>query len=138
MKRNRDKQRDRPSAWLWRSECGFTLLELMTVVTIAGILATLAEPSFQGAVLRAREAALKQNLLTIREVIDQYRADRGTYPPSLQDLTSTGYLRRIPVDPFTRTDRSWQVILDESGNGIFDVHSGSDLVNNDGTAYNHW
>ncbi len=110
----------------------------MVVVTIAGILATLAEPSFRQSVLRAKEAALKQNLFTMRDVIDQYRADAGSYPPSLTDLTSAGYLRGIPVDPFTKSDSTWQEILDEEDSGIFDVHSGSELVAINGTPYNEW
>ncbi len=117
---------------------GFTLLELMVVVTIAGILATLAEPSFRQSVLRAKEAALKQNLFTMRDVIDQYRADTGSYPPSLTELTSAGYLRGTPVDPFTKSDSTWQEILDEEDAGIFDVHSGSELVAINGTPYNEW
>ncbi len=121
-----------------KSQQGFTLLELMVVVTIAGILATLAEPSFRQSVLRAKEAALKQNLFTMRDVIDQYRADTGSYPPSLAELTSAGYLRGIPVDPFTKSDSAWQEILDEEDAGIFDVHSGSELVAINGTPYNEW
>ena len=118
---------------------GFTIVELMIVVTIAGILVMLAEPSFTGAATKAREAALKQNLFTMRDVIDQFKADRGKYPPTLADLNSAGYLRRIPVDPFTRSDSTWQEILDEADGGVFDVHSGSDLVSPlDGTPYNQW
>lgn len=119
-------------------ERGFTILELMIVLTIAGILVTLAEPSFHHTVAKAQEAALKQNLFTMRDAIDQYRADRGAYPPSLADLKSAGYIKRIPVDPFTKSDASWQEILDESESGVFDVHSGSDLVALDGTPYNQW
>lgn len=110
----------------------------MTVVVIAGILATLAEPSFQGAVLKAREAALKQNLFTLRDALDQYKADRGKYPPALTDLTGTGYLKRIPLDPLTRSDSSWQAQVDQTDGGVSDVHSGSDLVGTDGTPYNQW
>ncbi len=110
----------------------------MVVLVIVGILLTLAEPSFQRSVLKAKEAALKQNLFTMRDVIDQYRADRGTYPPSLDDLKSAGYLRQIPVDPITRSEGSWQLILDQTDGGIFDVHSGSDLVAMNGTPYNVW
>jgi general secretion pathway protein G len=119
-------------------ERGFTLIELMIVVTIAGILVTLAEPSFQGSVIKAKEAALKQNLFTMREVIDQYKADRGAYPSSLADLKSAGYLKRIPIDPFTKSDATWQEILDPAEGGVFDVHSGSDLVAMEGTPYNVW
>ncbi len=110
----------------------------MVVLVIVGILLTLAEPSFQRSVLKAKEAALKQNLFTMRDVIDQYRADRGTYPPSLDDLKSVGYLRQIPVDPITKSDGSWQLILDQTEGGIFDVHSGSDLVGMNGIPYNVW
>jgi len=117
---------------------GFTLIELMLVVVIAGILVTMAEPSFRNTVLKAREAALKQNLFTLRDVIDQYRADRGKYPAALPELQSAGYIRQIPVDPFTKSDATWQEILDQSQGGIFDVHSGSDLVAMDGSAYNNW
>lgn len=117
---------------------GFTLVELMMVVTIVGILANLAVPSFQRSIVKSREAALKQSLYTMRDVIDQYKADQGVYPPVLDDLASAGYLRRIPEDPFTRSDGTWQEIIDETDGGIFDVHSGSDLVALDGTPYNQW
>ena len=117
---------------------GFTLLELMIVVTIVGILATLAEPAFQRTIVKAREAALKQNLWTLREVLDQYRADRGKYPATLADLTAAGYLKRIPEDPFTRSDATWQTMQDQTDGGIADVHSGSTLVGLNGIALNQW
>ena len=119
-------------------EAGFTILELMIVLTIAGILLTLAEPSFSNTIHKAREASLKQNLFTMRDVIDQYRADTGKYPPALADLKSTGYLKRIPFDPFTKSDGTWQEIPDQAEGGVFDVHSGSDLVGSDGVPYNQW
>ena len=117
---------------------GFTLVELMIVVTIAGILITLAEPSFRNSVVNAREAVLKQDLFTMRDAIDQFRADRGKYPTTLLELKEVGYLKRIPVDPFTRSDGTWQEIPDQVESGVFDVHSGSDLVARDGTPYNNW
>ena len=124
---------------LERSEQGFTIVELMIVVTIAGILVMLAEPSFTGAATKAREAALKQNLFVMRDVIDQFKADRGKYPAALVELKEVGYLKRIPMDPFTKSDSTWQEILDETDGGVFDVHSGSDLVSSlDGTPYNQW
>jgi general secretion pathway protein G len=116
---------------------GFTLIELMIVVSIAGILVTLAEPSFRGAVLKAKEAVLKQDLFTLRDAIDQYRADRGQYPPSLEELRSVGYLKRMPIDPFTKSDASWQELLAQEG-GVFDVHSGTDILAQDGSPYNQW
>jgi general secretion pathway protein G len=118
---------------------GFTLFEMMAVVTIVGILATLALPSYTHSVLKAREAALKQGLFVLRDVIDQYRADRGKYPQTLGDLTSAGYLRMLPTDPFTKTNTTWQEIPDQIEGGISDVHSGSTLVSvSDGKPYNEW
>ena len=116
---------------------GFTLIELMIVVSIAAILVTLAEPSFRGAVVKAKEAVLKQDLFTMRDAIDQYRADQGQYPASLDELKSKGYLKRMPIDPFTKSDASWQELEAQEG-GVFDVHSGTDLLSQDGTPYNQW
>lgn len=121
-----------------RSETGFTIIELMMVLTIVGILLALAEPSFSNTIHKAREASLKQNLFTMRDVIDQYRADTGKYPPTLADMKSAGYLKRIPFDPFTKSTSTWQEILDQAEGGVFDVHSGSDLVGSDGVPYNQW
>ena len=122
---------------------GYTLLELMIVVAIASILVTLAVPSFQRSAVKAREATLKNNLATIRTVLDQHYADQGMYPQSLEALVEAGYLRHIPVDPFTKTADTWQLVFEENAGddeagGIFDVHSGSDLTAIDGSAYNEW
>jgi general secretion pathway protein G len=112
---------------------------MMVVVTIMGILATLAIPNYTATVTKAREAALKQGLFLLRDVIDQYRADRGKYPQALTDLTAAGYLRSLPTDPFTRSTTTWQEIPDQVEGGIFDVHSGSTLVSVvDGKPYNEW
>ena len=121
-----------------RAHGGFTLLEVMLVVVIAGILATLAEPIWEQATTRAREAALKQTLFTLRDVLDQYRADHGKYPSALAELAREQYLRKIPDDPFTRTATTWQEISDETQGGIVDVHSGSPLVGLNGAPYNEW
>lgn len=121
-----------------RRDAGYTLLELMIVVTIAAILATLAEPMWQDSITRAREASLKQTLFTVRDVLDQYRADHGKYPPALMDIVSEGYLRQLPQDPFTRSPTTWQEIPSETEGGVFDVHSGSPFVATDGTPYNQW
>jgi len=118
---------------------GFTILELMIVLAIAGILLALAVPSYQKSAVKAREAALKQNLFTIRNVIDQFYADRGMYPPTLSDLVEA-----VPVDPFTKSADTWQEIFqDQTGDddqeaGVFDIHSGSELSALDGTLYNEW
>jgi|CXWL01.1.fsa_nt_gi general secretion pathway protein G len=118
---------------------GFTLLELMTAVTIIGILATLAVPNYELSVKKAREGALKQTLFVLRDVIDKYRADKGKYPQVLADLVTAGYLRSLPIDPMTRSNQTWQEIPDSIESGIFDVHSGSKLVSmSDGKPYNEW
>lgn len=122
-----------------KSTAGFTLLELMTAVTIIGILATLAVPSYELRVTKARESALKQTLFVLRDVIDQYRADKGKYPQTLMDLVAAEYLRSVPMDPVTRSNQTWQEIPHAIEKGIFDVHSGSKLVSSsDGKPYNEW
>ena len=117
---------------------GFTIIELMMVVSIVGILASLAVPSYHTAVRKAKEAALRQDLFTLRDLLDQHRADQGKYPDSLQALVSAGYLRRIPADPFTGSTTTWQEIAEPTEGGIFDVYSGSDLVGTNGVPYNRW
>jgi general secretion pathway protein G len=117
---------------------GFTLIELLIVVSIIGILATLAAPTYQASVIKAREAALQQDLFTIRDVLDQHRADQGKYPSSLQALVSAGYLRAVPKDPFTNSTTSWQEITEMTEGGIFDVFSGSEYVGTNGIPYNRW
>ncbi len=119
-------------------ERGFTLLELMSIVTIVGILVTLAAPSYQQSVVKAREAVLTRDLFTIRDLLDQHRADKGKYPDSLNDLVKAGYLRAIPMDPFTRSTSTWQEIYEITEGGVFDIHSGSDLVGTNGVPYNQW
>jgi general secretion pathway protein G len=121
-----------------KNEQGFTILELMIVLSIVAILLTIAEPSFQQSVRRAKETVLKQNLFTLREVIDQYRADRGKYPPNLEDLKASGYLKSMPIDPLTKSSTTWQEIQDQADGGVFDAFSGSELVSLEGTAYNTW
>src|SRR5207245_10692656 len=89
-------------------ERGFTLLELMFIVTIVGILVTMAVPSYQTSVVKAREAVLVRDLFTIRDLLDQHRADKGKYPDSLNDLVKVGYSRAVPMDPSTRSTSAWQ------------------------------
>jgi len=119
-------------------EKGFTLVELMIVVSIVGILATIAAPSYQSSLVKAKETVLRQDLFTLRELLDHHRADQGKYPPSLDGLVTAGYLRAIPTDPFTNSSKSWQEISEPTEGGIFDVYSGSDLVGTNGTPYNKW
>ena len=124
---------------------GFTLIELMIVIAIIGILLTLAIPSFVGAVKHAREAALKEDLQTMRTAIDSYTMDKQKGPQSLDDLIQDGYLRTIPEDPITRSKDTWvtdssdsMVSLDETEPGITDVHSGSTETGSDGQPYSSW
>ena len=120
---------------------GFTLIELLIVMSIIAILATIAQPSFKQAIIKARESVLKEDLFILRDVIDQYYADKGKYPPVMDDLVGEGYIRGIPRDPFTNSTDTWQFIYNseqEEEQGIYDVHSGSDMVAVDGTAYNEW
>jgi general secretion pathway protein G len=117
---------------------GFTLIELMIVVSIVGILATIAVPSYQSSLVKARETVLRQDLFTLRELLDQHRADKGKYPPSLEGLVAAGYLRTLPRDPFTNSTSTWQAITEPTEGGVFDVYSGSDLIGTNGTAYNKW
>ena len=124
--------------WVTSSPRGFTIIELMIVVTIVGILATLAVPSYHAAIIKAKEGALRQDLFSLRDVIDQHRADKGKYPDSIQALVTAGYLRRVPTDPLTGVTTSWQEMVDEAEGGMVDVFSGSDLVGTNGVPYNQW
>jgi general secretion pathway protein G len=117
---------------------GFTLVEMMIVVSIVGILATIAAPTYMASVVKAKEAALRGDLFALRDLLDQHRADQGKYPQSLQALVSAGYLRAIPNDPFTTSNSTWQEITDTKEEGIIDVFSGSEFVGTNGTPYNRW
>jgi general secretion pathway protein G len=124
---------------------GFTLIELVVVMTILGTLASLSVPSYQRSLFKARETVLMEDLFQLRTSIDAYFADNATYPDSLEDLVSKHYLRKIPKDPFTKADDSWELVspepLEDGGivpGGVFDVHSGSDLVGLDGVPYREW
>ncbi len=116
---------------------GFTLIEIITVISIIAILASIAIPMFRHSVTRAKEAALLENLFQMRDAIDKYYADQGEYPMSLSSLVAKKYTRKAPVDPFTGADDTWSFEYDEDG-GIFDVHSGSELVGRNGIPYGEW
>jgi general secretion pathway protein G len=124
---------------------GFTFVELMVVITIIVIIISMAIPKYTQVLLHAKESVLKNNLFTLRTVIDNYSYDKGKAPQSLQDLVNEGYLIKLPVDPFTGTNQSWRTIMEEPGQsvsqsepGIFDVRSGSDKASPDGTSYSEW
>ncbi len=124
---------------------GFTLMEILVVISITLILVSIAIPAYNRTITRARETVLKQDLFTLRSVINQYTDDKEKAPQSLSDLVSAGYLSRIPVDPFTNSAQSWQVrqedvllSVDQQEPGITDVHSGNSRVSSEGTAYSEW
>lgn len=128
-----------------RRASGFTLIELMIVMVLMVLLASIVLAVYGNSVTRAREAVLKDDLFQMRKAIDEYYADKNTYPPSLDSLVTGGYLRRIPVDPVTGSADTWQTTPSdyEPGNpasepGIADVHSGSTETGLDGTAHAEW
>jgi general secretion pathway protein G len=123
---------------------GFTLLELMIVISIIMILMAVAVPMYNQSIVQARESVLRSNLNTLRNVIQQYTLDKQKAPQSLDDLVAGGYLKRIPDDPMTRQP-NWEVVqedytiaVDQQDPGITDVHSASSGTASDGTAYSTW
>lgn len=132
----------------WRTRLkrsqGFTLLELMVVISIIMILMAVAVPVYNQSIVQARESVLRSNLSTLRSVISQYTLDKQKAPQSLDDLVTAGYLRQIPTDPMTR-QTNWEVVqedvmlaVDQQDPGITDVHSASSGTASDGTAYSTW
>jgi general secretion pathway protein G len=127
------------------SEQGFTLLELMIVMVVIGILAAIAIPSYTNSVRAAKEAVLREDLHTMRAAIDSYTVDKQKAPQSLDDLVQSGYLKVMPVDPFTLRSDTWipaqedsLMTIDQTESGIDDVHSGAQMTASDGTSYNTW
>jgi general secretion pathway protein G len=124
---------------------GFTLIELMIVISLIVILVAIAVPNYTQSVLRARESVLRQNLFTLRSLISQYTLDKQKAPQSLDDLVQAGYIKLIPNDPMT-TKPDWTVdqedttimSIDQQDSGIDDVHSSSSQISSDGTAYSSW
>jgi len=126
-------------------ERGFTIIELMVVMSLIIILSAMALVQYRQSIIRSREAVLKDDLFKMRDAIDQYYADKNQYPGSLDALVTDGYLRKIPVDPFTNAADSWQTVPSEAdpnnptaAPGIYDVKSGSDGMSLDGTKYADW
>jgi general secretion pathway protein G len=124
---------------------GFTILELMIVITIIAILASMAIPMYQSVLLRSKETVLHNNLSEMRRTIDQFTADKKKAPQTLQDLVDAGYYREIPIDPITNSRETWEVVTsstiaspDQTESGINDVRSGSTAVSSEGTPYNTW
>ncbi|MBV8810515.1 MAG: type II secretion system protein [Acidobacteriaceae bacterium] len=128
-----------------RAQRGFTLIELMVVMAIISILVSIAVPIYQKSITRARESVLRNNLFTIRAMIDEYTIDKQKAPETLEDLVSEGYLRQVPLDPMTNSAETWRITMEDtpiggsnSTPGIFDVHSGSDGKALDGSSYADW
>jgi general secretion pathway protein G len=124
---------------------GFTFVELMVVVTIIVILISMAIPIYTRSIIRSKESVLRNNLFTLRTVIDNYSYDKGKAPQSLQDLVSDGYLRTVPTDPMNNYSTDWRTVMEDASQsasqsepGIWDVHSGSDKTSLEGTPYSEW
>ena len=136
---------DSNESWLKRAQRGFTLIELMVVMAIISVILAIALPVYQKSIIRAKESVLRNNLFTLRNMIDEYTIDKQKAPESLQELVSDGYLRQIPQDPMTGSDSTWKVIMEDTpvGNsnnppGVFDVRSGSEKTSLEGTQYSEW
>jgi general secretion pathway protein G len=126
-------------------ESGFTMIELMVVISLIIILTTMGLTQYQHSVVYGRESVLKEDLFRLRDAIDQYFADKGQYPATLDALVSDGYIRKIPDDPFTKSSSTWQTVPAEpdpnnptAEAGVYDVKSGSEASALDGTKYADW
>jgi general secretion pathway protein G len=137
--------RHSPSPNSSRFESGFTLLELMIVMVVIGLLAAIAIPAYTTNIKHAREAVLKEDLHIMRQAIDSYTVDKQKAPQSLDDLVQSGYIKVMPIDPFTHRSDTWMPVqsdtlssIEQTDSGIDDVHSGSQETALDGTSYNSW
>jgi general secretion pathway protein G len=129
----------------FRRSQGFTLIEMLVVMALIVVLASVGMIAYKSSVQRGREAVLKEDLYRLRDAIDQYHADKGKYPTDLNELVATSYIRRIPVDPITGSAETWQPVQAEGDPsnptaepGINDVKSGSEAAAMDGTKYAEW
>jgi general secretion pathway protein G len=130
---------------LTRSDRGFTMIELMVVMFLISVLAAMGMAQYRNSVTYSRESVLKEDLFRMRDAIDQYFADKGQYPGTLDALVSDGYVRKIPEDPFTKSNSTWQTVPAEpdpnnptAEAGVYDVKSGSEATAIDGTKYADW
>ena len=128
-----------------RRERGFTLIELMIVISMILILVSISIPAYNQSILRAKESVLRQDLFELRSLISQYTLDKQKAPQSLDDLVQAGYIKQIPMDPMTGSNSTWTVdqedtvmSVDQQEPGISDVHSGAAQTSSDGSAYSTW
>ena len=129
-----------------RLALGFSLLEMMAVVAFILIVMTISSPIYHSAEVRTREAALRNDLFTLRSMIDRFTLDNRRPPASLQELVDKGYMGSLPRDPFTGSAETWQVELESASDspddsaplGIMNVHSGSNESSLEGTPYSSW
>jgi len=124
---------------------GFTMIEMIIVIAIISILASIAAANYQHSIWRAREAVLRNDLFTLRSSIDQYTLDKQKAPQSLDDLVSAGYIKAVPKDPMTNESSTWVAVqedslmaIDQTAPGIVDVHSGSNITSSEGSVYSTW
>jgi general secretion pathway protein G len=127
------------------AEAGFTMIELLVVLALIVILASMGMTQYRNSVVHAKEAVLKTDLAQFRDAIDQYYADKNQWPSTLDALVSEGYLRKLPEDPFTKSATTWQTVPAEPDPnnpsaevGVYDIKSGSDATALDGTKYSDW
>lgn len=123
-----------------RRSKGFTLIELLVVMAIIAVLLTIAVPRYMGNVAKANEAVLRENLFSVRDVLDKFHADTGRYPQTLDDLVTKKYLRKVPVDPVTGSTETWVIVPPESpqNGGIYNIRSGAPGKARDGSLYGEW
>jgi general secretion pathway protein G len=124
---------------------GFTMIELMIVMAIVAIIVSIAVPLYQKSIVRSKESVLRNNLFTLRTVIDEYTYDKQKAPQTLQDLVTEGYLRTVPFDPMAGSDSAWRIVMEDATSatsqnepGIWDVRSGADQKSLEGTPYSEW
>ncbi|MGH9502165.1 MAG: type IV pilin protein [Terriglobales bacterium] len=128
-----------------RRDRGFTLIELMIVISMILILVSISIPAYNQSILRAKESVLRQDLFQMRSLISQYTLDKQKAPQALDDLVQAGYIKQLPTDPMTGSNSTWTVdqedsvmSVDQQDPGISDVHSGAGGISSDGTAYSSW
>jgi general secretion pathway protein G len=119
-------------------QCGFTLIELMIVMSILGLLLSIALPKYFQGLERAKESVLTQDLKILREAIDHFYQDKGIYPDQINDLVSYQYLKEIPVDPITGSRSTWIIITQGDNHQVYDIKSGSEKLSSNGKPYNTW